>query len=411
MEKKIAYWLYLEPYTFIFAGREQLVVYNSINGQYLNVVDETCKNLLAELQVPENGYCIPVTEQQAKNKDIDPFIRTIKNSFSGDIIPFDPTKHSLNKKPFIVPPVLRLFNTVETIKAGGGLELGEVILRNLNEAVLFLPGHCDKKCAGCQDYYKQFYHCSNFEEKNTLNYTEYQKLLDNLDACGVNKVNLIVNDFDDPVFLEIWKKRNSNTFKKKFVFNMRNLSKEVIKMFSDTDELCVYVNNSFSIDKLNEMKEVMHNLNVLWIHIIEDEKNIEGIDLTGNISAVSFYNRQNLSFFEENIYLTLEDLLESPIDKQTIFRRQALNENFFGKLFILPSGEAYSNLNKEPLGNIKTDSLGQLVYNEFDNSKAWLLTRDSVSDNCSACQNRYLCPSISNYELVIGKNNLCHMQT
>ena len=410
MEKKIAYWLYLEPYTFIFAGKERLAIYNSINGQYLDVANDTCKNLLTELQVPENGYCIPITEQQAKGKDIISFIHSIQNSFSGDIIPSDPAKLHPNKKPFIIPPILRLYNTVETIKAGGGQELGEVILRNLNEVTLFLPGNCDKKCAGCRDYYKQFNHCSNFQEKDTLNYKEYQRLLNNSDACGVNKVSLIINDFSNSVFLDIWKNRNSNTFKKKFVFSAQNLSKEVINMFSNTDELCVYVNNSFSTDKLNELKKLTRNLNIQWIYIIENEKDIEGADFTNNVSAVSFYNKQNLFFFEKNIYLTLEDLLESPIEKQTIFRRQALNENFFGKLFILPSGEAYSNLNKESLGNIKTDSLAQLIYNEFDNSRAWLRTRDSV-DVCSNCQNRYLCPSISNYELVIDKPNLCHIQS
>ena len=409
MEKKIAYRLYLEPYTFIFTGEERFTVYNSINGYYLEVVDEVCKSLLAELQIPENGYCISVTEQQAKDKDVISFIHRIQNSFSGDIIPFDSTKHHPNKKPFIVPPILRLYNTVETIKAGGGQELGEVILRNLNEVTLFLPGSCDKKCKGCLGYYKQFNHCSSFEEKDTLNHKEYQKLFNNLDACGVNKVNLIVNDFDNPVFLEIWKNRSSNTFKKKFIFNVQNLSKEVVSLFSDTDELNVYVNNSFSTDKLNELKELTRGLNIQWIYIIESEKDIEGIDFTENTSAVSFYNKQNLPFFEENIYLTLEDLLESPIEKQTIFRRQALNENFFGKLFILPSGETFSNLNKDSLGNIKIDSLGQLIYNEFDNSRAWLLTRDSV-DVCSNCQNKYLCPSISNNGLVIGKPNLCHIQ-
>lgn len=105
----------------------------------------------------------------------------------------------------------------------------------------------------------------------------------------------------------------------------------------------------------------------------------------------------------------MDDLLESPIEKQTIFRRQALNENFFGKLFILPSGEAFSNMNGKPLGNLKNAPLGQVVYNEFNDSKSWLLTRDTNTGNCFECQNRYLCPSISNYEMVIGKTNLCHM--
>ena len=332
--------------------------------------------------------------------------KRIENSFSGDIIPI--YEQNSNKKPFIIPPILRLYNNMEAIKKEGGQTLGEVILRNVNEVTFYLPGDCDKKCINCYDYNKQFNHCCNYKEK-TLGYNDYQKLFDNLDACGVNKVNLVVCDFKNAVFLEIWKNRSLNNFKKKFIFNIWNLTEKVISLFSDKDEFCIHVDNSYPIENLDKFKNLTGNLHIQWVHIIEDEKDMDRIDFSENTSIVPFFNKQNSDFFEKNIYLTMDDLLESPIEKQTIFRRQALNENFFGKLFILPSGEAFSNLNGEPLGNLKNVPLGQVVYNEFNDSKSWLLTRDNNTGDCFECQNRYLCPSISNYEMVIGKTNLCHM--
>lgn len=52
-------------------------------------------------------------------------------------------------------------------------------------------------------------------------------------------------------------------------------------------------------------------------------------------------------------------------------------------------------------------SLGEIVFNELENSKSWLLLRDDGL--CEKCENKYLCPSVSNYELVIGELDLCHI--
>lgn len=103
----------------------------------------------------------------------------------------------------------------------------------------------------------------------------------------------------------------------------------------------------------------------------------------------------------------MSDILDSTVSKQQIFRRQILNEFYFGKLIILPSGDTYANINLLPLGNILENSLASILLNEFENSTSWLKLRDG--EICGKCENRYLCPSISNYEFVIGKENLCHV--
>ncbi len=404
MNQKIQYLFYLQPYTFIFSGIKKMIVYNSVNGKYIEATNNAVKDILKELQIPDKGYCVTITKEQARNREIISWIRSIRNSFSGDIIPVS----FVDKKPFIIPPILRLYNNVEAIKKEGGQGLGEVILRNVNEVTFYLPGDCNKNCINCYDYNKQFNHCCNYKEK-ALVYNDYQSLFNNLDACGVNKVNFVINDFNNPIFQDIWENRGSNNFKKKYIFNIRNLSEEVISLFSVKDGLCIYVDNSYPTENLDKFKSLTVNLNIQWIHIIEDEKDMVRVDFSEKTSIVPFFNKQNLALFENNVYITMDDLLESPIEKQTIFRRQALNENFFGKIFILPSGEAFSNMNGESLGNLKKVPLGQVVYNEFNDSKSWLLTRDAKTGNCFECQNRYLCPSISNYEMVIGKTNLCHM--
>lgn len=59
-------------------------------------------------------------------------------------------------------------------------------------------------------------------------------------------------------------------------------------------------------------------------------------------------------------------------------------------------------MNCSVLGNIQDSSLKELLYKEITEGNAWLRIRGNEKP-CNQCVNRDLCPSISNYELVIGK--------
>lgn len=52
-----------------------------------------------------------------------------------------------------------------------------------------------------------------------------------------------------------------------------------------------------------------------------------------------------------------------------------MNDNFFGKLTIYPSGEVYANVNCSVLGNIQDSSLKELLYKEITEGNAWLRIR------------------------------------
>ena len=152
----------------------------------------------------------------------------------------------------------------------------------------------------------------------------------------------------------------------------------------------------------------MKDFSILWNAIVTSETELLAMQqLEGAVNIVPYYNGNNEDFFKEYVYNDLESILEYPIDKQTIFRRQTINENFFGKLFILPDGEVHANMNCASLGNIKELSLSEIVYKEMTQSSAWFKLRDK--GKCRNCINKYLCPSISDYELTLQKYDLCHI--
>jgi pseudo-rSAM protein len=62
-------------------------------------------------------------------------------------------------------------------------------------------------------------------------------------------------------------------------------------------------------------------------------------------------------------------------------------------------------LNTPVLGNINTISLLELIAKELEQNTAWRKIRNNKP--CNECLFQYLCPSISNYEMTLERENLC----
>ena len=120
------------------------------------------------------------------------------------------------------------------------------------------------------------------------------------------------------------------------------------------------------------------------------------------------YTGNNIRFFKEEVFLSKEDILSTPMTMKDFFARQAVNLYDFGKITILPNGDAYANLNHPLLGNIYTNNIHEILHKEVEEGKSWLRVRDQAP--CSDCVYQWICPSPSNYEIAIGRSNLCHIK-
>jgi pseudo-rSAM protein len=129
--------------------------------------------------------------------------------------------------------------------------------------------------------------------------------------------------------------------------------------------------------------------------------------LDKNIRYIPLYDNENLSFFESNIFIDKDELAQIKLSKDEVFMRQSLNIGDFGKLTIMPDGMVYANVYYSPLGSIN-HSPYSIVYKEFTEGQSWFRFRDQ--EPCSDCMYQWLCPSPSNYEMVMGRPNLCHIR-
>lgn len=409
METTSAYWLYLEPYTFIFKNEEEALVYNTLNSAYLvcPYTQPLFRALIDGLEDMNNGYCVPLSEGALKNGEVLAWLKRLCETFSGNVIP------ASGQKPFLLKPVCRIYNSIQHQQKDKAFSLGHTILENLNEVSLFLPSDTHSSSEACPPpYYKQFLHNYPFSTQG-FSCNDYVRLLANLSATDVSKVNLLNTntcnyfpqllgrlkqcDFDIDLYVDV-EAVNEGMCGWHLTKNMR---------------FVVCLSSSYDIDLMKDVVLSLKDKCCKWNFIVESEQDMDMANMLQeftdmSVDLVPYYTGENMSFFKQFVYNSLEDILAEPVSKQSIFRRQTLNENFFGKLTILPSGEVYANMNAGSIGNILSDSLAKLVYREMTQSTAWFLTRDK--DICRNCVNKYLCPSISNYEWVSGTTNMCHVQ-
>lgn len=406
------YWFYLEPYTFLLRNEAEVVVYNTLNSAYLVCPKHTIvQHILKEWEDAANGYGTILDEQTMADETVRTFINIILESFSGDCV-----EHDLESpKPYLFKPTLFLNSDTRIKEEKSRTSLGDRILQNLHEVTLYLPASCSRKCTACTDYCRQMNHCMVCPE-GTLKQEEYSHLLRQLQIGGIQRLNLSGggNPLQNSYIQRLLPEFTKASFKKHLYMDSVFLSSEYIKLAQETNTtLEVAVSSEFLNEQLTEtMQNYPHDF-IRWHLLVTEDTDMEWLENMefpeiSSILVRPFYTGKNLIFFQNYVFPDLQDILSTPISRKTIFRHKVLNDNFFGKLIILPSGEVYSNVNSHPLGNIQSSSLKELVYKELVERDIWLKVRSNETP-CNNCINKDLCPCISNYELVIGKNNLCNI--
>lgn len=401
------YWFYLEPYTFIFGGVQGKIIYNTLNGNIVNVPPAALP-LINELEKDGSGYTVELEEGLLENEIIRSFIKEIRENFSGDILSNEA------HKPFVCKPILDLLNDPRKLLAKEGRTLTSDLLSYLHEVNLYLDSNCTYHCTHCTGYCKQFPWCTTFEHITTsLSIEDYENLFGFLSTVGVKQLNLfggdiLHNSLLDPL-IDI---ANSFSIKSNIYINYLNLKPFIDEKLEIINSQYIVlarakdVNLQSILQCINKIESIEWRVSVTSIEeYLMVEKAFEKLPV--KVEICPYYDGNNYDFFFDNVFVDLEEITSSIHSKRDVFVKQVLNTNFFGKLTIIPNGDVYANLNRKPLGNLKEHSLNELVYKEIEGGNTWLNTRNEKI--CAQCIYKYLCPSISNYELVLQRMNMCHI--
>ena len=406
------HWLYLESYTFLFYSKNQYVIYNTLNSTYIDcsLYGKTINTVLSILHNTNKTYCVGIYEYQLRDSQFTEFIKKIRNTFSGDII-----KNIRGIPPFISKPILRILHHPNNPKTKEYNLLGENALFHLHEVTFYLENQGFDLNPMYKDCYKQFLY-PTYTEKQKLSHAKYLEIIEQLSICQIDKINIIPATIEKKeLFSYLLSLYRQYSIKTQIILPYKKYNKEDLKQLLINPQFSIMIMVHLPVDyeELNSYINLFNEYNITWSLIASNKNDViflskNNLGKFTNVDYIPWYTGDNMDFFKEYIYNDFKDIIEQKNTKQHIFRKQILNDNLFGKLTIFPTGEVYSNVNFPTIGNIQDQKLSEIVYSEIENYfKPWFFTRDYVS--CKNCVNKYLCPSISNYEIVANEYNMCYL--
>lgn len=406
------HWFYLESYTFLFYSKNQYVIYNTLNSTYIDcsLYGKTINTVLSILHNTNKTYCVGIYEYQLRDSQFTEFIKKIRNTFSGDII-----KNIRGIPPFISKPILRILHHPNNPKTKEYNLLGENALFHLHEVTFYLENQGFDLNPMYKDCYKQFLY-PTYTEKQKLSHAKYLEIIEQLSICQIDKINIIPATIEKKELLSyLLSLSRQYSIKTQIILPYKKYNKEDLKQLLTNPQFSIMIMVHLPVDyeELNSYINLFNEYNITWSLIASNKNDViflskNNLGKFTNVDYIPWYTGDNMDFFKEYIYNDFKDIIEQKNTKQHIFRKQILNDNLFGKLTIFPTGEVYSNVNFPTIGNIQDQKLSEIVYSEIENYfKPWFFTRDYVS--CKNCVNKYLCPSISNYEIVANEYNMCYL--
>lgn len=390
MEKN---YLCLYPDTFLWKKYSKGLIYNSKHGRGFCFNSCAVEEKIKELSNIENLYCVELDSFNLIKPEFKQFIFNIEKSKAGELLQMAAD----NPKPVVLPPLLNLQSEIGRLQKKVPEIVGENILEYLHELTLWIGVESkDNIDFNLLEKYLNFASYSSLAHvrikgNEIFAFPKLMKLIDTLDRIHIRKsIHLKIEDWNEGIHLN--------------------------HIFSSPQFVIVIEVDIFKMsDKMNKIVSTtkIHNINTEWEFQIRNKKEYQVAEILiekyqlQHTEIKPKYTGKNIQFFKDNIYLTEEDIQNQSLSRREVFAHQALNTNDFGKLTIMPDGKVYANPHFPALGTIE-DDIRELVYKEMVNGTSWRRIRDMKP--CCDCVYQWLCPSPSDYELAIGKPNLCHIK-
>lgn len=417
-QKQKKYWFILDNYVHVSVKRNGVMFYNSLTGKILEYNgSEAVLKLVKRLHSPKNLLVTRITGKELLNPEISQLVSDLRGYFMGDLIDASLTKI----KPLQMMPYAKVHKDVEVIRKTPARSVGEHMMKYLVEISLYINSACSQDCAICGSAYKQFFCCTRTKYgKEELNIQSLKDLFRQVQGAPLVRLNILGGDiFKFSKLGELLAILKTFSLKKVFYTHYLNLLQQEDKFAlfpADSSSFSILV--TFPVEE-NQWKASMEliraqDIKAEFLFIVGSEKDVTraeelitsfGLDV---YSFHPFFNGNNLDFFERNIFLDKEDLQEAKPTDKDIHARQLVNPFHFGRLTVLSNGHIHANINTSRLGTLEKNSMHEAVYKEMYRGKNWRRIRKRTAP-CKSCIFSALCPPLSNYEYVIGRNNLCNI--
>jgi pseudo-rSAM protein len=414
------YWLFIDSQIHISIKKDNVLFYNPFSGAIVEFFqNDQIIELSKQLKKNHNLRVIAVSESDLKNPVIKDFINQLREYYMGDII----DQSMSQKKPAQIPPIVKI-GDLDTLEEGGPI-LGLKMIEFLDHLTLYINEECQQNCPDCQKAYRQFPWCNtgNCRKKpQEMNLTMIDKIMEI--AVTSQLEEMVICGGDTLAFSKLdslLKILGKFSFKQTFYVHYLNVVKHIDKLtcFKGTPIfLKLLVHFPIDRDQLIAVCQVFkdNQLSMDVSYLLTSESDFSAAEeLNRDLSIINaeyhpLYTGNNLAMFEENVFYTKEELKQAKPDFREICSRGFINPLNFGKLSIKADGRIYSDINRNSLGKLGKTVFYEVIKKELRHHRYWKLIRKNVLP-CKNCTYEMICPPISNYNTVIGRNNLCWVQS
>lgn len=387
--------LTIDRNTFIWVKNKEGYVYNTSNYQSFKFsCDKHINHVIKLLNRPESLYMVDLGK--INNSDsLNDWVNNIIQIDSGRLF-----KDMADAIPSM-KPILKIENDrIRILKRKDFLEM----INCVSEITIHLNGSPIRE----EEYnlHKQYPYPTN-----STQYIDFKSVLSFINQFPETITLKLIADFSSyPDFFQLisaLKKRKNKTFLYTRIEDLTHVEEEKRKLLNDFN-VTILCRINYDLDNYIKFTKSYFG-SALYAFICfnkTDFVQIENIETQNiNYSIVALYNGKNIDFLQEYVFLSKQEIESQKLEKRNIFINQTLNGFFFGKLIVFPDGSVQANANTGKIGHIgnKLISLLRLLLQK---KSIWFNTRNCVP--CNRCIYQWVCPPISNYELTIGKTNLCY---
>lgn len=404
------YWFFLESHIYVSVKPNAMLLYDTHTGRDLYVESMIAIQLVNKIYEDENLGSIELASSDLADSETHDFVNKVVMKGMGELL----NQHTHPIKPVILLPILSLNLDVEKFKDKENVDLflARDISKYLLDVNVVLNNLCQQQCRHCPNYCKQFFCCSTKGSPESLPQDSLINLLRQISYFPVRTINVTGGDIYRYQNLEVFSTSNGEA-RKVLNFYVHYLNYQE-NPYIDNQNIHLIINSPVNQGKLHEIYSLTKEKDVRYHLVVENEEQYDELELAmvslgiEDYEVHPYYNGHNIQFFEENVYLSKEDIVATPISMREIFRNQKLNANSFGSLYILPNGEIKANLNERTIGHLDKDRIIDVINHEMMQNTAWRKVRSS--EPCKNCVYQYLCPPLSNYERILNRQNLCYVQ-
>jgi len=412
--------LYIEPYAHVNIKKNDILLYNTLNGEqlvYRNRAD--IAKLLERMISKKNLNAFIKNIDILEDEGVAAFLKESRHI--GAINWYDYFKENKNhKKPVSIPALLNLHRDRKKMILDPERSLGEDIKKYLHKINIYI--NCYKR----SDHggplfiggYKQFLFPYSPGKHIELKVHRIQKLLDQIKGAGTFLITILGgNIFEYGEIDDLIGCLDELPVKKELGVFYRDINEDRLRSIdwkkSKEMSLRVFVEPQFGHKELVTCVELMERFKIdaNYQFVVESERDVERLDEIidfpdgGKFSIKPFYNGNNYRFFKQNVFIETSDLSDPPVKNTDIYARSVMNSNHFGEITILGNGDIYSNINERRIGTIDQE-IQEVLLKELREGKGWFrVRRDQMP--CKGCVYNQICPPISNYEYALSRNDLC----